>query len=107
MNTVVSNYLLVQLIIFYRKFISPYKGYRCAYSAEGYGLSCSTFGLKVFSRFPFLTAFRLQYRQFHRCRGASKKLQRGELDPRIVCIVCCGSCGESKRPGSDWSPTIP
>lgn len=40
------QYLSISGVKFYRKFISPYKGFSCGYSHYTGGLSCSTYGLK-------------------------------------------------------------
>jgi putative component of membrane protein insertase Oxa1/YidC/SpoIIIJ protein YidD len=35
------NRAIIALIVFYQKYISPYKGFRCAYAALNHGDSCS------------------------------------------------------------------
>lgn len=39
--------ILISTVLFYRKFISPYKGFKCAHAHHTHGLSCSTYGLKA------------------------------------------------------------
>jgi uncharacterized protein len=54
----------------YQRHISPYKGFRCAYGAEGNTKSCSAFGRHVFGKYDVATATALLKRRFEACRGA-------------------------------------
>jgi uncharacterized protein len=93
----VMNAPFVLAIQFYRRFISPRKGYSCACAASGLGLSCSTYGLKVFQRFSLPVAYSLQKRQFNRCAGAPRRVQRGEYNPCCIPFVCCaGKCDDAR-----------
>ncbi|HWP61414.1 MAG TPA: membrane protein insertion efficiency factor YidD [Candidatus Paceibacterota bacterium] len=60
----------VKGIRFYQKWISPYKGFRCAHHAlHGQG-SCSHFGLHAFLEHPFSEAWRLLRARFKECGAA-------------------------------------
>lgn len=63
----------------YRRFVSPYKGFRCAYHALYDRGSCSDIALKIAARHGALTLVRLLPLQAARCRAAS--LQVGRPDP--------------------------
>lgn len=101
-----KNHLSLLAIVFYRKFISPYKNYHCAYSTAGFGLSCSTYAMRVFSRWPLFMALALQHRQFKRC-AASRHYQKGEAHPCCIgAYACSGPMGHDRPPKSrnkdDW-----
>lgn len=89
--TAISRVPFVATILFYRKVLSPLKGYTCGYSSGGFGSSCSTYGLKVFQRFAPLMAYRLLNRQFKRCSSLNSLYkQKGEINPLCIPFVCCG-----------------
>lgn len=69
--------LAVGAIGVYRRYLSPWKGFRCAHAAlHGRG-SCSDFGLRVYERHPFATATALMRRRFAACRRAYLTLVAG------------------------------
>lgn len=64
------NWMSVCLIRAYRRFVSPYKGFRCAHHVlHGEG-SCSAFGLAVFQTHSFGRALALLRVRFRDCRQA-------------------------------------
>ena len=108
----------------YKRYLSPYKGFCCAYREHTGRASCSTLGARVIRRhgvFAGLTLLRQRTRRcgsVHRqCRTDASRpraAQRGDCDlggcdlggcdlPDLACDSCnCGDCGgsdtkESKR----------
>lgn len=105
------NFPILLAIAFYRSFLSPLKGYRCAYGSAGFGQSCSTYGKRVFRRFPATMAIALLKRRFHRCGRAARGLyrQRGNMDAQLCCTIgpqaaagCCSSERDSSSQSSDY-----
>lgn len=97
--------LAVLSILFYRRHLSPLKGYRCAAARAGASASCSSRGLRIFRRTSFLAGLRLLRRQFDRCALAAGRLQGQRahegategrylrLQPQRGLIDCdCGVC---------------
>lgn len=62
--------LAVMAIRLYRRYLSPYKGYRCAHGMLHGGDTCSGFGLRAYRRFPFATAHAVLRRRIEKCREA-------------------------------------
>lgn len=78
------NALAVGGIGLYQRYISPYKGFRCANRAVNDGLSCSEFGKRVFSRFPATKAWLLLKRRLQQCKDAFRSIrQSGALSTAI------------------------
>ncbi|MGL4674461.1 MAG: membrane protein insertion efficiency factor YidD [Wohlfahrtiimonas sp.] len=75
MNKFIS-YLALQCIVFYQKWISPYKGFCCAYKHKTGGHSCSQYALKVVRRFGVWGLLRGLPQQFDRCHHAYLELQK-------------------------------
>lgn len=48
--------LAIDAIGAYQRFISPYKGFRCAHSLRTGGMTCSHYGLHALREFGFLRA---------------------------------------------------
>lgn len=61
------RYLLLAVIYLYRKCISPYKGFACAYRIHTGGASCSTHGLRVVERHGVQKGIALIRRRLQRC----------------------------------------
>lgn len=62
--------LALGAIRFYQKWISPYKGFRCAHHALHQSGSCSHYGYQVFSSHSVFEAFGLLQERFRECREA-------------------------------------
>jgi putative component of membrane protein insertase Oxa1/YidC/SpoIIIJ protein YidD len=63
-------------IDFYRRYLSPLKGFKCAHHhVHGRG-SCSTYGRDVFATHRFLDATRLLRVRFTECKQASLVIKR-------------------------------
>lgn len=87
-------------ILLYRRFVSPYKGFRCAHAAVTSGPSCSDVGFAEFSSQPMSLAVSALDAQFHRCKQSHTMAMNGdfsdllnmgtELPPMLANdIVCC------------------
>lgn len=67
--------LALNTIKIYQKFISPYKGFSCAYKVATNEISCSVYGKKVIKRFGLLTGAKLLNRRFHDCSWCNEQLK--------------------------------
>lgn len=86
------RWFLLCLIRLYRRYLSPYKGFSCAYRCYGRGVSCSAFAERVLRRGCGLEAVPLIRRRLDICRsvhhaeiqhtliGARWQGQRGDCD---------------------------
>ncbi len=98
------NIMLRQLastsIIGYQRYLSPYKGFCCAYHHETGKDSCSAYALRVVRRKGALALFTALPRQFARCREAylmfltRQQKQLGQQDKKGIFNVCdaCDPC---------------
>ncbi|MBI4121297.1 MAG: membrane protein insertion efficiency factor YidD [Parcubacteria group bacterium] len=77
-----SNILIIAVIRFYQKWISPYKGFRCAHNMLHAQGGCSSFGLKVFGTHPFREALRLLRGRFAECKEANQILRSSEREKK-------------------------
>jgi putative component of membrane protein insertase Oxa1/YidC/SpoIIIJ protein YidD len=66
--------LAAGLIRLYQRFISPYKGFSCAYRVKKKRCSCSEFARRVATRFGLLKLPDLLQRRFKKCGRAAKVL---------------------------------
>ena len=65
---------ILRLIALYKRYISPHKGYRCAYSALHGGDSCSTAIEKIIQSHGTYRSLHLVYRQMINCSNAYEVL---------------------------------
>jgi uncharacterized protein YndB with AHSA1/START domain/putative component of membrane protein insertase Oxa1/YidC/SpoIIIJ protein YidD len=81
--------LAVLLIEAYQRFVSPYKGFACAYRVHTGCASCSKLGLRAVRRYGVWQGLGVLQARFERCgeayrqrlaQGHSRRLQRGVLD---------------------------
>jgi putative component of membrane protein insertase Oxa1/YidC/SpoIIIJ protein YidD len=86
---------IILLILFYRRFISPQKGWKCAYAQTTSKGSCSDYGLRFYKRYGLAKGTILLNKQFIRCQISSRRFQRGQANPMICCALGAGPC-ESK-----------
>ncbi|WP_083437978.1 membrane protein insertion efficiency factor YidD [Caldimonas brevitalea] len=54
----------------YQRYVSPYKGFRCAHRVHSGGASCSQYARKIVRRLGLTALFAAMPRQFERCRRA-------------------------------------
>ena len=111
----IARALLLASIRFYRRHVSPRKGFACAYRVHGGGCSCSALGLRAVSRYGAwqgLGVLRLRLRE---CQVAAEALrarrrfvvsagQAGFVDCDVPCDGCsvgdacdlaaCLDCGD-------------
>jgi putative component of membrane protein insertase Oxa1/YidC/SpoIIIJ protein YidD len=66
--------LLIKSINLYQKWISPHKGYRCAYSAYYGGESCSSYGKRIIVEYGWLYFFKHFYGRLAECKYSSVML---------------------------------
>ena len=68
----------VGAIIAYRRWISPYKGFRCAHEyVHGEG-TCSSFGLQAFRANGFREARQMLSERFRECKAAAMQVHQEE-----------------------------
>jgi len=70
------NNALIQMIIFYQKYISPHKGYCCAYRAYSGNASCSEYAKIAIKKNGFIKAIPSIKKQFLKCKIAFEKIEK-------------------------------
>ena len=113
----VGRYLALRAISFYQRFISPYKGFRCAYGHYNGCASCSKLAYRAIRMRGLRAGLGLLLQRFERCRevferhrearvqgsmGTTRKatsfgpgrLQRGFCDG-LDCIPCDADCASA------------
>lgn len=70
------RWLLLCLLGFYRRFLSPRKGFSCAYRVYGRGASCSAFAERALGRGYGLEAISLIRRRLIICRSVHHREMR-------------------------------
>ena len=71
------------LIGIYQRYLSPRKGFRCAYRARNKRrASCSQFARRAMERVGVLPGVRLLQRRFDKCRRAKQVIDYGSPKPR-------------------------
>jgi len=92
----------------YQRFISPHKGFRCAYGVHTGCASCSALGFRAIRRHGVLAGLQLLSRRFDRCAEARRQLQTLARRPRFQtqaqagfadCGGDCGDCSPDCSPG--------
>lgn len=85
----------------YKRYLSPYKGFCCAYRVHTGCQSCSTLGFRAIRRYGVVDGIGVLRKRLHRCglayqrqhaprpRGALRS-QRGDCDPG--CVMPCEGC---------------
>jgi uncharacterized protein len=66
------TFLMVKAVRFYQRFISPYKGFRCAHAKYTGDISCSNYGLKVLKECSPLEAIDLIRHRLKACSHISQ-----------------------------------
>lgn len=101
---------LIGGVNFYRKFISPYKGFHCAHSHYASTLSCSTYGLKVLKENSSpIEALRLIFHRLNACshihslyKPCKKPLSKLQKSQGGFVDGCdCGGCDMPDCKGCD------
>jgi putative component of membrane protein insertase Oxa1/YidC/SpoIIIJ protein YidD len=98
--------LLLWAIHFYKRFISPHKGFGCAYRVQTGRASCSTLGYRAIRHHGVLPGLSVLRRRTYLCGVAHRRhapyrrplaAQRGDCDPG--CDLPCGH--DCHLPGAD------
>jgi uncharacterized protein len=77
--------IALAIIIFYRRFVSPYKGFSCAYRAYTGRASCSEHGYRAIERHGIFIGIALVKRRLTRCGNEYRKHRMTETHrPRLV-----------------------
>jgi putative component of membrane protein insertase Oxa1/YidC/SpoIIIJ protein YidD len=80
------------LIQFYQRYISPYKGFRCAHAAYYHGDSCSGAVSKIIRRQGLVNGFIAIKNQFSRCSQAylalKQKIPKRKKDNSSLAADC-------------------
>jgi putative component of membrane protein insertase Oxa1/YidC/SpoIIIJ protein YidD len=113
--------LLLLFIRIYQVYLSPYKGFRCAYHMRTGRRSCSTFGFAAIDRHGIIVGSLLLRRRFRKCaraadmtavRTRSPAHQTGHCDLPVgdcdfwhgchasdaLDCVSCNGCGGTEHP---------
>jgi putative component of membrane protein insertase Oxa1/YidC/SpoIIIJ protein YidD len=90
-------YLLLAVIRLYQRFISPHKGFRCAYHAHTGRQSCSHLGLRAVRMYGALSGLAVLRRRLYLCGVAHRRYaaphRRPPLSQRGNCdLPCDGGC---------------
>ena len=70
------NKVAIYLINFYQKYISPYKGYCCAYRVYHNDISCSEFAKNSFNNLRFFHAISNIKQRFKECKISAQNLKQ-------------------------------
>ncbi|WP_448173529.1 membrane protein insertion efficiency factor YidD [Rhizobacter fulvus] len=76
--------LALQAISFYRRYLSPHKGYRCAYALHTGCASCSRLGFRAVRWRGFLDGLSLLVRRLGRCRDAFEGYRQVTPAPAVA-----------------------
>jgi putative component of membrane protein insertase Oxa1/YidC/SpoIIIJ protein YidD len=87
------------LIAGYQRFISPYKGFRCAHRACHGRASCSEFARRVAIKRGVVAMFVLLRKRFAACADAAKRLSMRRREKRVL------DCDSNRSPAPQVSAT--
>jgi putative component of membrane protein insertase Oxa1/YidC/SpoIIIJ protein YidD len=91
------DFLVVHLIIFYQKIISPFKGFSCAYRYQQGGSSCSEFVKQIVQQKGFVSGFSDIRARFHDCKLAAIEIHNSNRRKEAGVLDCgldgCGDVG--------------
>lgn len=73
-------------IVFYRRFVSPYKGFSCAHCAYTGGATCSAYGHRVIARYGVFTGLQLLRRRLQRCGDIYRQHIQATGSPSITSL---------------------
>jgi putative component of membrane protein insertase Oxa1/YidC/SpoIIIJ protein YidD len=86
----------------YRRFVSPYKGFCCAWRAHTGGASCSTLGLRAIRRYGCRRGLGVLRRRLDRCGIAHRRCSKPRAAARreagfcdLACVPCDIDCGSA------------
>lgn len=94
--------LMILLIIrAYQRYVSPYKGFHCAFHAHTGRQTCSGYGYRVFARYGTVRGWRLLRRRFGACSAAAHRhyedcaqahAHKAHSTHRQAGFIDCGGC---------------
>jgi len=105
--TAYSQHLALWAIRAYQRYLSPYKGFSCAYRVLTGRDSCSGYGYRVIARHGLIPGWALLRRRLHACgkrhrehlaqhrpalRTARHRAQAGHCDAPAAACDFCGGC---------------
>jgi putative component of membrane protein insertase Oxa1/YidC/SpoIIIJ protein YidD len=79
--------LALQAISLYQRYLSPYKGYRCAYAFHTGCASCSRLGFRAIRWRGVFDGLSLLVRRLGRCRDAFERYRQRPLAPTAACVA--------------------
>lgn len=93
-----ADTLALQVIAFYQRYLSPYKGFRCACGALHGGETCSAAVSRIIRTQGLRAGFPAIQAQFGKCRAAHDAILNGATlaNPRraqagqVQGLFCCG-----------------
>ncbi|MES2933063.1 MAG: membrane protein insertion efficiency factor YidD [Pseudomonadota bacterium] len=94
------TWLALLLIAAYRRWLSPLKGYSCAYRIYCGGTSCSTYGTRAIERHGVILGVAILRRRFGRCSTAY--YQYREARPISMRSSQAGFCDGCDVPSCDF-----
>lgn len=77
-----GRYLALEAISMYQRFLSPYKGFRCAYAYHTGCASCSRLGYRAIRWRGLATGLGLLFQRFDRCRAVFNRFHERRLASR-------------------------
>jgi len=102
------RFIVLKLIRLYQRFLSPLKGYSCAYRVYTGKESCSAYGYQAIERYGVMTGYQLIRRRMYKCthvfelnhnhhstRSSISRFQSGYCDGG-----CDGDCDASDCSGA-------
>lgn len=99
------KFVFLFLIKFYQKFISPYKGFHCAYAKKHNDCTCSNYGYQVINNHGVVKGFKLLNIRFKECSKAAQSLKsiNHHHFNKQAGFVDCGGCDGCDLPSCDVS----
>ena len=85
MHIKIQSILLVPLINLYQKFVSPRKGFVCAYRKLHNDVSCSEYAKYLIKNHNLLSAVQLFRQRMQQCKQAGIELRRNHIEIGQVC----------------------
>jgi putative component of membrane protein insertase Oxa1/YidC/SpoIIIJ protein YidD len=88
-----ATFVAIRSIDAYQRFISPYKGFRCAHHACTGGMTCSNYGRFALREFGLLAALPRMRERLIQCSQYATDPRKGKInedDPGPLSIRGCG-----------------
>ncbi len=89
------RWLVIAMILAYKRVLSPWKGFACAYRVRTGRESCSTLGLRSVRRFGVVKGLLVLRERTHRCgvafRRSHQQLGRPPISQRGDCDLGCSA----------------